>query len=238
MMECYLLDIKHLDYTEALDLMRRLATIKGQSEFPEVLITTEHEPVLTMGRRAGPQDVVASQTMLSQAQVTVHHIERGGLATYHGPGQLVMYPVFRLRNLSLGVVSLVNTLEDAVIAVLGDFGISAGRLEGHPGVWVGHRKIASVGLAVRRGICFHGLALNRDPNLDHFRLINPCGLEANRMTSMADLLGRPVIDHELRSRLHGCLSKSFKINLKPWSLAEARAALDEYEHHSTQAALA
>jgi lipoate-protein ligase B len=238
MKECRLLDIKHLDYPEALDLMRRLAAVKGSVAFPEVLITTEHEPVLTMGRRGGPEDVVASKAMLGQAGVTVHHSERGGLVTYHGPGQLVVYPVFQLRALSLGVVSLVNSLEEAVMAALGEYGLGAEKLEGHPGVWVGRRKIASVGLAVRRGISFHGLSLNRDPDLDHFRLINPCGLEADRMTSMTDLLGVPVPDAELRARLHDHLSRIFKINLKPWSLAEVRAALDEYEHHPAQAALA
>ena len=232
------MDIKHLAYPEALDLMRRLVAVKGSSDFPEVLITTEHEPVLTMGRRGGPEDVVASATLLDQAGVTVHHIERGGLVTYHGPGQLVVYPVFRLRALSLGVAALVNSLEEAVMAALGEYGLSAGRLAGHPGVWVGRRKIASLGLAVRRGVSFHGLSLNRAPDLNHFRLINPCGLEADRMTSMVDLLGGPVPDQPLRARLHHHLSRSFKINLIPWSLVEVRAALDEYEHHPTQAALA
>lgn len=217
MFSAKLLDLPHLPYIEALELMRRLVDQKRRFPFPEVLILLEHEPVLTMGRRAGESDILAPEALLAEKGIHVHKVERGGLITYHGPGQLVAYPIFNLRAMGLPVPELVYGLEEIILHTLSDFGIVAEREAGKRGVWVEREKIASIGVAVRGGVSFHGLALNYDPDLAHFDLINPCGLSGVRMTSMRKLLGRPINPSDLRSKVAGHFSRQFKLDLKKWS---------------------
>lgn len=247
MRPCRLLDIKHLDYCEALTLMRGLAEAKRRSPGPEVLMLLEHEPVITMGRRAGTGEITASLQRLRGQGPAVYHIERGGLATWHGPGQLVAYPVFNLKTLRLGVASFVEGLERIIISTLSDFGITACQRDRYPGVWAGADKIASIGLAVRGGITFHGLALNYDPDLSCFDLITPCGLTGVRMTSMAEVLGRSAclraarrqVDPDvLRTRLAAHFAGFFDLDLIPWTLAQAKASLVYHASSSTKTAVA
>ncbi|MBI5602389.1 MAG: lipoyl(octanoyl) transferase LipB [Deltaproteobacteria bacterium] len=212
-----LLNLPYLPYIEALELMRGLVDQKRRFPFPEVLILLEHEPVLTMGRRAGPTDILAPEAVLAEKGIQVHNVERGGLITYHGPGQLVAYPIFNLRSMGLSVPELVYGLEEIILQTLSDFGITAEREAGKRGVWVGKEKIASIGVAVRGGVSFHGLALNYDPDLAHFDLINPCGLSGVRMTSMRKILGRPINASDLRSVITGHFSRQFKLDLREWS---------------------
>lgn len=233
-----LLDLESLDYAAALALMRSLAQARRRPDWPEVLMLTEHEPVLTLGRRAGAQDILVPEELLKAKGVTAYRIERGGLATFHGPGQIMAYPIFSLRAVSLGAASFVARLEEVVISVLKDFGLEGGREAGHPGVWVGPDKIASIGLAVRRGVAFHGLALNHDPDLSFFDLIQPCGLTGVRMTSMARLLGRPVDPGRLRSRMAAEFARAFNLDLASWTLAQARAALKDNDRAIAQAGVA
>lgn len=238
MRPCRLLEIRHLDYCEALTLMRGLAEAKRRSPGPEVLMLLEHEPVVTMGRRANEGEITASRRRLRGQGLAVHHIERGGLATCHGPGQLVAYPIFNLKTLRLGVASFVEGLERIIISTLSDFGIKACQRNGHPGVWVGADKVASIGLAVRGGITFHGLALNYDPDLSCFDLIIPCGLTGVRMTSMAEVLARPVDPGVLRTRLAVHFARFFDLDLTPWTLAQAKDILVYHAFSSTKTAVA
>ena len=217
------LDIDHLAYTEALALMRGLVELKKNSAQPEILMLLEHEPVLTMGRRSQESEILASRKCLEEQGISIHRIERGGLITYHGPGQLVAYPIFDLKRMRLGVSELVNGLEAAVIHTLDDCGVRADRIEGLRGVWVGREKIASIGIAVRRGITFHGLALNYDPDLSHFEMINPCGLEGVKMTAISKITATSTDPVRLRQLLAGHLSKVFNLEMRPWSLEQARA---------------
>lgn len=213
-----LLNLPYLPYLEALELMRGLVDKKRGGPFPEVLMLLEHEPVLTMGRRAGSADILVPAAVLADKGIQVHKVERGGLITYHGPGQLVAYPVFNLRTMGLSVPALVYGLEEIILNTLSDFGITAGRIEGKRGVWMDEEKIASIGVAVRGGVSFHGLALNYDPDLSHFDLINPCGLYGVRMTSMRKILGKSINPSDLRSVMAGHFSRQFKLDLKEWSL--------------------
>ncbi|MEW5721502.1 MAG: lipoyl(octanoyl) transferase LipB [Thermodesulfobacteriota bacterium] len=243
MFDGLLLDIDRIEYQAGLDLMRALAAAKAAAyeageAAPEVLILAEHDPVITLGRRAGTEEVTASPELLARAGVKLFHIERGGLATYHGPGQIVAYPVFHLRTVKLGVVSLVRKLEEAVIAVLGEYGLAGGRREGHPGVFVGPLKVASIGLAVRRSVSFHGLALNYDPDLSHFGLINPCGLSSRTITSLAGLLGRPVDPAVLRNKMAAHLARVFNLKLRPGTLDQAAALIGKQAHAAPQTAVA
>jgi lipoate-protein ligase B len=210
-------DLPHLAYLESLDLMRRLVDQKRRGSFPEVLILLEHEPVLTMGRRAESSDILVAEEALIQEGITVHKVERGGLITYHGPGQLVAYPIFNLRTLGVTVIDLVNGLEEIVLNTLSDFNIEGKRNAGQRGIWVEREKIASIGVAVQGGISFHGLALNVDPNLHHFDLINPCGLNGVRMTSMRKVLERPIHTSDVRPVMAKHFTRQFNLDLKAGS---------------------
>ena len=143
----------------------------------------EHEPVFTLGQAGKPEHV------LMPGDIPVIHVDRGGQVTYHGPGQLVLYPLLDLRRLKLGVREYVTRIEQAIIDTLGDWNIEAGRREGAPGVYVAGAKIAALGIRVRRGCSFHGLAFNVDMDLSPFSRINPCGYEGLQVTSMVDLGG-------------------------------------------------
>jgi len=205
---------------------------------PEVLMLLEHEPVITLGRRAGAGDILAADHLLNRLGMSVHRVQRGGLATYHGPGQNVAYPVFNLAAFKMGVADMVGLLEEVVIAVLADFGLQAGRRQGQRGVWIGPAKIGSVGLAVRGGIVFHGVALNRDPDLTHFDLINPCGLTGVRMTAMTKELGGPVDPDRVRDRLQVHFSRLFDLELIPWTLSQAKEKAESHDRPATQALVA
>jgi lipoate-protein ligase B len=218
-----LLDLPVLAYGQALALMRGLVAAKVAGDLPEILILVEHEPVLTMGRRSAEDDLKVSRACLREQGIDLHQVERGGLLTYHGPGQLVAYPLLDLKRLKLGVVDLVGRLEASILETLARFGVTARRIDGQRGVYVGTDKIASVGIAVKRSVSYHGLALNCEPNLDHFDLITPCGLTGVRMTSMADLLGRSISTTRVRPVLAEALAAQFDLELEAWDLSAARA---------------
>ena len=209
-------------YGETLELMRGLAWAKKERTTPQVLFLCEHRPVFTMGRRAQESDLLAPRETLVQMGFEVHNIERGGLITYHGPGQQVAYPVLHLKTLGLSVPKLVNHLEQAMIVAMAGFGIEAGRKENHPGVWIGPDKIASIGLAVKGGVTLHGLALNVDPDLGHFNLINPCGLTHTKIVSMASVKGEKVEVSKVGPVLADELAGLLGLPAKPCGLDEMK----------------
>lgn len=159
---------------------------------PDTLVLVEHEPVVTLGRSGDPAHLLVRPEELARRGVDLHRVERGGDVTYHGPGQLVGYPVFALRELGLSVRELLRGLEEALILTLAEWEIAAARIEGLAGVWHAQGKLAALGVAVRGGVSFHGFALNVDPDLSHFRMIVPCGITGRPVASMASVLGRPV----------------------------------------------
>jgi lipoate-protein ligase B len=151
------------------------------------LLLLEHDPVITLGRRGECGDLVAPLEILEQRGIGIRSAERGGRATFHGPGQLVGYLIAPVRRLAPDVPTYVWRLEEALIRTVAGFGIRAGRDDRNRGVWVGDAKLASIGIAVHRGVCWHGFALNLDPDLSAFALIRPCGLDI-APTSMARLV--------------------------------------------------
>ena len=225
MQQAHLINLDHLDYAKSLDLMRRLVQLKKQRPFPHVLFLVEHEPVITLGYRAGNQEILAPEQELESKGIKVFKIERGGLATYHGPGQLVGYPIFDLREARLGLPEFVRLLEEVIISTLADFGLEAIRNPGFPGVWAHGKKIASIGLSARRWITSHGLAINYAPDLSHFDCINPCGLGEGTMTSMERLLDTRIDHHRLRERAIQHFERLFHLDLEPWTLREAEEAV-------------
>jgi lipoate-protein ligase B len=213
-----------LPYDQGLALMRGLAAAKARDHsLPEVLILAEHPPVVTLGRRGSEADLAAGRAELAARGVEVRRVERGGLATWHGPGQAVAYPVLRLARLGLGVEDLVSRLERAAIEVAAEFGVAAKRREGQRGVWASGAKLGSVGLAVRRGVSLHGLSLNYGPDMDGFGLIVPCGLAGVRVASLAGLTGRPVEGAEVRAALARHLVRLLGLEPRAAGMGRARA---------------
>ena len=179
-------------YADALALQRRVHGEVVAGRRGDTLIVLEHPHVYTLGRRARADDVLADARELAAMGAEVHHTDRGGEATYHGPGQLVAYPIIDLRRWGGGPLKYVRALESAIIAALGEFGIAA-ESEGRPtGVWTGGRKIAAIGVKVSRRVTMHGFALNVSTDLSYFDRIVACGLPDARATSMRRELGRDI----------------------------------------------
>jgi len=180
-----------VEYREALALQERMREARQADEVPDVLLTLEHPPVYTRGRRSVPGELPFGEDWYSERGIDIVETGRGGKVTYHGPGQLVGYPIVRVDD----VVEYVHTLENALVAALAGEGVAARSRphEGHryTGVWVGDRKIASIGVHLSRGVSMHGFAINVENDLQPFEWIVPCGLDGVRMTSLALELGRP-----------------------------------------------
>jgi lipoyl(octanoyl) transferase len=187
-----LIHLGRVDYGAALDVQKRLVEARHEGRVGNTLLLLEHPPVLTLGRNASRSNIVVSDEFLAYRGVDVHEINRGGDVTYHGPGQLVGYPIFDLRSFAprLGAVEFVRKLEEALIRACGDFGISAQRIAGRTGVWtlpggsIAEKKIAAIGVHISRGITSHGFALNVTTDLRDFDLIVPCGIRDRAVTSI------------------------------------------------------
>jgi lipoyl(octanoyl) transferase len=187
-------------YRDAWARQKELVSRRADGEIPDQLLLLEHDAVLTLGRQADESHVLARPSELRRRAVEVIRVERGGEVTYHGPGQLVAYPILRLGDRSLLVRPLVTALEEAMIGTCAELGVAAYRRDGHPGCWVGGdvgreagrppRKIGALGLRIERGVSYHGIALNVDPDLRDFELIDPCGEPGLISTSIAEELGR------------------------------------------------
>jgi lipoate-protein ligase B len=191
-----------VDYKKAWDLQLDLWAKRVEGQVPDLLLFLEHPHVLTLGRRGNRTHLLASSETLRKLNIPIFHIERGGDVTYHGPGQLVVYPILDLKEYGWKLVRYVEQLEEVIIRTLSDFGIAGKRDSLNRGVWVDGQKIASVGVAVKRWVSFHGLALNYETDLAYFDLINPCGLEGVRMTSMSNTLATNVSRDRLYQRVH------------------------------------
>jgi len=178
-------DLGLKDYEEVWNLQRKLVFERGEGKIPDTVVLCQHHPVYTIGRSS-------KQPIPSALPYPVRKIERGGDLTWHGPGQLVGYPILDLRRLGLKPRSYLAALEAVLIEAIAPFGVQATTVKGFTGLWVGRKKLASIGVAVRGGIAYHGFALNVNNTLAPFKLIHPCKLESEVMTSMAKVLGSSV----------------------------------------------
>jgi len=186
-----------VEYTAACRLQEEVAAARVREAIGDTLLLVQHPPVITVGRGGGWHDVLAPAALLRREGVALLPTDRGGRATYHGPGQLVAYPIFKLPDQDLH--AYLWRLEETVIHVLEGYGLQASRDEAHPGVWLAGNKIAAIGLAVQQGVTRHGVAINVAPHMAHFDLLVPCGIAEQGVTSMARELGRAV-DLEAVSR--------------------------------------
>lgn len=189
---CMVVRLGRVDYIRARDLQRRIHRRVVEGRLPSVLLLLEHPHVFTLGRRGELADVLASAAQLQELGAEVHHTDRGGEVTYHGPGQMVGYPVVDVRKWGGGPLRYVRTLEEALVATLADFGIRAERGERPTGVWVGDAKVAAIGVKISRGVTTHGFALNVDPDLSYFDHIVPCGMPDAQVASMSSLASEAI----------------------------------------------
>jgi len=210
--DAWLLDLGRMEYGRTWALQKALAARRAADLIPDGLILVEHDPVVTLGRRGTDADIL-------DKTVPVFRVERGGEATFHGPGQLVGYPILKLPD-RLEVKRLVTNLEDVLILACADFGIEAGHEGPERGVWVKGRKIASLGLAVQRNVTFHGFAHNVSTDLSYFLKIRPCGHAGTIMTSMVDLLGHPVDLEDVKASVIVHFQEVFGVTLRRVALAE------------------
>jgi len=202
-----LLQFGRVPYSEGLALQKTLIEARHENRIGNTLVLLEHPPVLTLGRNSSRANILASDEFLAYRGVEVHEINRGGDVTYHGPGQLVGYPIFDLRSFTprLGAVDFVRRMEEALIRGCGDFGLQTTRIPGRTGVWtmaggrIQEKKIAAIGVHIARGITSHGFAFNVNPDLRGFQLIVPCGIADREVTSLEHEVDPPPSMADVRN---------------------------------------
>ena len=198
MRNCWVRELGRVDYGAALELQQQLVAERKQGLVPDQLLLLEHSHVITMGRNGRLENLLADGHVLGRAGISFYPTDRGGDVTYHGPGQLVGYPILDLREWKRDVGAYVRAIEQVIIDTLADFGIAAGRIPRLTGVWVDERKIAAIGVHISRWVTSHGFALNVATDLSYFHYIVPCGL-TKPVTSMAELGVRPTLEEVSRS---------------------------------------
>lgn len=208
-------DLGRIAYGPALALQRRLHALRREGWIPDVVLSLEHTPVITIGRQGDEGHILAPPEELARHEVEVYPVERGGDVTYHGPGQLVLYPILHLREAGLDLHRYVWNLEEVMIRAARRFGVEADRRPGFPGAWHGSGKLGSVGVHVRGWVTIHGLALNVDLHPDLFPLIVPCGIAGARAVSLSTLVGRPVSVAAARDAALAAFADVFGANLLP-----------------------
>jgi lipoate-protein ligase B len=213
----YILDLGLMDYGKAWDLQHDLWSRRVEGELPDLLLLLEHPHVITLGRRGNRSHLIVSPEVLEAMKIPIFHVERGGDITYHGPGQMMVYPILDLKDYGYRLIRYIDQLEEVILHVLKDFGIEGRRDPSNRGVWVNSDKIASIGVAIKRWVSFHGFSLNYETDLKYFDLINPCGLVGKKMTTMAKILGTRISRESLSERIIFHFKEVFK---KEWEEKE------------------
>ena len=197
MNDCMTTYLGLVDYQASWDLQRHLSN----RHFSNVLLLLQHPHTITLGRRGLEEDILVSKNYLREKGITLVNIDRGGEVTYHGPGQLVGYPIVDLRSLDKGPLQYIRSLEEILIACLLEFGIHATCIKGKTGVWVCNQKIGAIGIKVSRGITMHGFAININTDLTYFDYIVPCGMKDCRTTSMEEILGYKIEMEDVKNSI-------------------------------------
>ena len=212
---CRVLGLGTVSYVRAWRWQRALMQARQEGRVPDLLLLLEHSPTYTLGLRGNAGNVLASAEELAALGAALHRVDRGGDVTFHGPGQLVGYPILHLKGPWQDIHAYLRALEDVLIGTLADYGIAAGRLPGHTGVWVdGNLKIAAIGVKISRWVTSHGFALNVNTDLCYFDRIVPCGLRGKAVTSMERLLGAPVELGDVARRLARRFGERFGLRME------------------------
>jgi lipoate-protein ligase B len=204
------IDLGSSGYKEVWDLQKELHGQRVEKRIPNTLILVEHKPVITMGKSGQDVNVLYPVEFLKKKGIEYYQIERGGDVTFHGPGQLVGYPIFNVKDGLAGIKPFINGIEDVIIRSLGDYNVAAYRKEKMIGVWTDKGKVCSIGVAVKRWVSYHGFALNVNTDLSYFDLIVPCGLKNVEMTSMQEILGKEISMEKVKQSVIRNFSAIFK----------------------------
>ncbi|MDP6454186.1 MAG: lipoyl(octanoyl) transferase LipB [SAR202 cluster bacterium] len=213
MPECAVARLGVVPYQQAWDIQRRIHMEVASGERNDTLLLLEHPHVYTLGRRGQDSDILVDEARLAEIGAEVHHVDRGGEVTYHGPGQLVGYPILNLRRMGGGPLKYVRTLEQTLIATLFEFAIEADSEDRPTGVWIGESKIAAIGVKVSRGVTTHGFALNVDPDLSYLDHIIACGMPEVAATSVSKELGHRVSVDDVISAFVPRFSETFGLDV-------------------------
>src|SRR5229473_2402344 len=231
MTEALQVDLGLIGYAEAWELQKRVVAARKADAIEDVLLFCEHPHVITLGRSGKRENLLASEHVLRQKGVEFHASDRGGDVTYHGPGQIVGYPILNLGAIRRDVVWYVRMLEEAMIRATTEFGISAERVTGKTGIWVragnSEEKLAAIGVRISRWVTSHGFAYNVSTDLRNFELIVPCGIADRKATSLEKLLGRNVEEAEVAPRIAKHLGELLGLEMKKSSRKEL---LEKLEH--------
>jgi lipoate-protein ligase B len=227
-----IVDLGTIAYQEAWDLQHKIHEAKQAGMPADVLLLLEHPHVFTLGKNAKKENILVPDTVLKEQGIDCVSIERGGDVTYHGPGQLVGYPIFFLETLKLRVVDFVDRLEEVMIRVLNSYGLPAHRSPVNRGVWVKETKLGFVGIALSRGITLHGFALNVAPKLSYYNMIYSCGLKGVEIVSLSSLLRRGVSMEEVKKKTIDSFENVFALKTEPISLTNLRATLSSFSASS------
>ncbi|HWP97802.1 MAG TPA: lipoyl(octanoyl) transferase LipB [Syntrophomonadaceae bacterium] len=218
------------EYGKVFTLQKQLNQARRKGTVPDTVIFLEHHPCFTVGRKGGFEHILMSEEYLNQEGIQVYESDRGGDVTYHGPGQLICYPIIDLNGYGRDVHVYARKMEQILIATLASFSIKAGRKEEYPGVWVGAAKIGAEGIAVQRWVTMHGVSLNVCPDMRHFSFIIPCGISALGVTSMEKLLGYRPIMALVREELRSQFSRIFNIVLEDIRLEQVEEMVKDAQY--------
>jgi lipoyl(octanoyl) transferase len=215
------LDLGRQEYLSCCRFQEQLVAMRREGTIPDTIVAVEHAPCITVGRAGGEENVLADGAELARLGVEgPFSSTRGGDVTYHGPGQVVIYPVIDLGGHGRDVHAYARGLEEIMMRAAATFGVDAWRVPGYPGVWTSAGKVGALGVAVRGWVTMHGAALNVAPNMSHFAVIVPCGLEGRPVTSLSDILGRPLDAHQVRQVMREACEDVFGLSLEDASREE------------------
>lgn len=209
MRSCEFHDLGPMAYAPAFALQASLVERRKQGRIPDQLLFVEHPHVVTLGRNANLSNVLAAPELLARAGIDLQPTDRGGDVTYHGPGQLVVYPVLDLKRWHLSVDWYLRSLEEVVIRFLSCYGLQGRRIDGLTGIWIGEQKVAAIGISIRHWICWHGIALNVAPKEEHWQTIIPCGIRDRGITSLRAHLAQVPPMQEVKNTMITCFKEVF-----------------------------
>jgi lipoic acid synthetase len=214
MEKCRVLNLGVVDYGKAYVLQRRLHNLRKEGKIDDILILLEHKPVVTIGRRGRKDNILVSEETLQDRGIRVFEIDRGGDVTLHCPGQLIGYPIIDLQFQGKNIHRYLSNLEEVIIRSLKVYEVDTQRIKNYTGVWVGGKKIASIGIGVKGWVTFHGFSLNINCDLSYFSLIRPCGFEGRMMTSLSEILGKAIEPGGVRCHLIEQFGEVFNLQME------------------------
>jgi len=224
--QCNLVHLGRIGYEDALELQEKIAEARRGNRIQDTLLLLEHPHVITIGRSGNSRNILASREILEEKGIQVFTVDRGGDVTYHGPGQLIGYPIINLANHDKDLHSYVHKIEQSIVELLKrEYSIETEIVQGYTGVWYGAEKIAAIGIAVRSWITTHGFALNVDPDMNYFAMIHPCGIRDKGVTSLSKILNRKVTVDEVAKKYPRYFGEIFSVEMNEITFQELMGCL-------------